>query len=80
MSDLSSYYDRADRQIQEIDELQAGPDPNTPPPVATEGMFHGLVGEVGRAAAQDTEVNPVAAAAAFLSYFTSVRLSEGRKF
>jgi len=47
------------------------PDPNTPPPVATDAMFYGIVGEVGRAAAQDTEVNPVAAAAAFLSYLSA---------
>ena len=71
MSDLNAYYGRADQQIQERDEYQAGPDPNTPPPVATDAMFYGIVGEVGRAAAQDTEVNPVAAAAAFLSYLSA---------
>ncbi|MGZ8216901.1 DUF3987 domain-containing protein [Methylomagnum sp.] len=31
-------------------------------------MFYGLVGDVARAAAKDTEVNPVAAGTAFLSY------------
>ena len=57
---------RADHQRDSVE-----PDPNTPPPVATDTMFYGIVGEVGRAAAQDTEVNPVAAAGAFLSYLSA---------
>jgi hypothetical protein len=44
------------------------PDLNVPPPRVTEAMFYGLVGDVARAAAKDTEVNPVAAAIAFLSF------------
>lgn len=42
-------------------------DPNISPPKPTEAMFYGLVGDVARAAAKDTEVNPVAAGTAFLS-------------
>ena len=60
------YYQRADDLLHPPE-----PDPNTPPPVATDTMFYGIVGEVGRAAAQDTEVNPVAAAGAFLSYLSA---------
>jgi len=44
------------------------PDLNIPPPRPTETMFYGLVGDVAQAAAKDTEVNPVAAAAVFLSF------------
>lgn len=43
-------------------------DPNISPPKPTDAMFYGLVGDVARAAAKDTEVNPVAAGMAFLSY------------
>jgi hypothetical protein len=46
-------------------------DPNTPPPVATNGMFYGIVGDVGRAAAKDTEVNSIAAAGSYLSYLSA---------
>ena len=46
-------------------------DPNTPPPVATKAMFYGIVGDVGRAAAKDTEVNPIAAAGSYLSYLSA---------
>lgn len=52
---------------QGLDEIELA-DPNTPPPKPDPAMFYGLVGEVGRIAAQDTEVNPVAASAAFLSF------------
>lgn len=48
-----------------------GPDPNTPPPVPTEEMFYGLVGEVGHQAADGTEVNQVAASATFMSYLSA---------
>ncbi|WP_333688472.1 hypothetical protein [Methylococcus capsulatus] len=43
-------------------------DTNIAPPKATDDMFYGLVGDVARAAAHRTEVNPVAAAAGFLSF------------
>jgi hypothetical protein len=43
-------------------------DPNIAPPAQDQAMYYGLVGEVGRIAAQDTEVNPVAAMAGFLSF------------
>lgn len=40
----------------------------SPPPKPHEAMLYGLVGDVARAAAEGTEVNPIAAAAAFLSF------------
>jgi hypothetical protein len=40
----------------------------TPPPKPDERMFYGLVGDVALAAAEGTEVNPVAAGLGFLSY------------
>lgn len=40
----------------------------TPPPQPHEEMLYGLVGDVARAAAEGTEVNPVAAALAFLTF------------
>ncbi len=43
-------------------------DGNVAPPKPNEAMLYGLVGDVGRAAALDTEVNPIAAAAAFLGF------------
>jgi len=43
-------------------------DTNMPLPKATEAMFPGLVGVVANAATEKTEVNPVAAAAGFLSF------------
>jgi len=43
-------------------------DTNMPLPKATEAMFPGLVGAVANAASEKTEVNPVAAAAGFLSF------------
>ncbi|MDD2769269.1 MAG: hypothetical protein PHT19_11075 [Methylococcus sp.] len=43
-------------------------DANIAPPKATDEMFYGLVGDVARAAAHRTEVNPVAAAAGFMSF------------
>lgn len=39
-----------------------------PPPEPTEAMFYGIVGKVASIAAENTEVNPVAAATAFLSF------------
>lgn len=39
-----------------------------PPPEPTKPMFYGLVGKMAAIAAEKTEVNPVAAAAAFLSF------------
>lgn len=39
-----------------------------PPPEPTDDMFYGIVGKVGATASKNTEVNPVAAAAAFLSF------------
>lgn len=38
------------------------------PPQPTPGMFYGMVGEVARIAAEGTEINPVAAATAYLSF------------
>ncbi|QXP90117.1 DUF3987 domain-containing protein [Methylococcus capsulatus] len=43
-------------------------DTNVAPPRPTDAMFYGLVGDVARIAADGTEVNPVAAAASFLSF------------
>lgn len=40
----------------------------TPPPKPREEMLYGLAGDVAKAAASGTEVNPVASAAAFLSF------------
>jgi hypothetical protein len=45
-------------QINEVDDTDA---PTLCPPSATPEMFYGLIGEIGRAAAKGTEVNPVAA-------------------
>ena len=59
-------------QQAELEKRQAdGPDPNIPPPAPTEAMFYGLAGQVGKTAATHTEVNPVAATAAFLSYLSA---------
>lgn len=52
---------------QAFDEIELT-DPNIPPPKPDPVMFYGLVGDVGRIAATDTEVNPVAASVAFLSF------------
>ncbi|MBS1212045.1 MAG: hypothetical protein H6R26_661 [Proteobacteria bacterium] len=46
-------------------------DTNTPPPKPDAAMLFGLVGDVARAAAKDSEVNPVAAALNFLSFLGS---------
>jgi hypothetical protein len=43
-------------------------DPNIAPPAPDQAMYYGLVGEAGRIAANETEVNPVAAMAGFLSF------------
>ena len=51
--------------------FQPGPSPEDdfiPPPEPTEAMFYGLVGKMAAIAAKNTEVNPVAAAAVFLSF------------
>jgi hypothetical protein len=45
-------------QIDEVDDTDV---PTLCPPSATPEMFYGLIGEIGRAAAKGTEVNPVAA-------------------
>jgi hypothetical protein len=42
-----------------------------PPPEPTEAMFYGIVGKVAEAAADKTEVNPVAAATAFMSFLAA---------
>lgn len=55
-----------DAILREQDESE--PDTNLPPPTATPEMFPGLIGDFARAAADGTEVNPVAAAAAALSF------------
>ncbi len=49
--------------------------PTLSPPTATPAMFYGLAGEVGRAAANGTEVNPVAAMG---YYMTMVSAAIGR--
>ena len=45
-------------QINEVDDSDV---PTLCPPSAAPEMFYGLIGEIGRAAAKGTEVNPVAA-------------------
>lgn len=67
-STFDSYREQAERQSPAPDPEPETPDPNVSPPKATDAMFYGLVGDVARAAAQDTEVNPVAAGAGFVSY------------
>lgn len=57
--------------VEQMDAEALGPDPNVPPPRATDIMFYGLVGEVGKTASTNTEVNPVAATAAFMSYLSA---------
>lgn len=47
---------------------EAGPDTNVPPPKPDSAMLYGLAGDVARISAAGTEVNPVAAAACFLSF------------
>jgi hypothetical protein len=42
-----------------------------PPPEPTEAMFYGIVGKVAETAADKTEVNPVAAATAFMSFLAA---------
>ncbi|TAN52028.1 MAG: hypothetical protein EPN21_05070 [Methylococcaceae bacterium] len=45
-----------------------GADRTIAPPKPTEAMLYGLVGDVARAASAQSEINPVAAAAGFLSF------------
>ncbi|QXP89108.1 DNA-primase RepB domain-containing protein [Methylococcus capsulatus] len=47
---------------------EAGIDTNVPPPKPDPAMLYGLAGDVARISAAGTEVNPVAAAACFLSF------------
>jgi len=54
---ISTYTD----VLNDVDDPPAPPEPN-------EAMFYGLVGKVAKIAATGTEVNPVSAAAAFLSF------------
>ena len=54
----------ADMDAAKSTPVDSGDDVDVPtlcPPIATPEMFYGLAGEVGRAAAESTEVNPVAA-------------------
>ena len=58
------------------DDLEAGPeavtDTITPPPVPdTDAMLSGIIGEIARAGSDDKEVNPVAVAAACLSWLSA---------
>ena len=75
MSILDDYGAQADKAMggnnDEAIGRADGPDPNTPPPASTEAMFYGLAGQVGKTAATHTEVNPVAATAAFLTYLSA---------
>lgn len=48
-----------------------GFDCNVPLPTPSPAMLYGLAGEVGRAAAEGTEVNPYAACMAFLTFFAA---------
>lgn len=50
-------------------ERDADPHRNQPKPTAA--MLYGLAGDVGRTAAKDTEVNPYAACAGFLSFISA---------
>ena len=68
MGAYERYREKVDAQM---DAEVVGPDPNVPPPQATETMFYGLAGEVGKTAATHTEVNPVAATGSFLSYLSA---------
>lgn len=54
----------------DADEADDDWDPVCPPPQATEGMFHGLVGEIALTGARNSEASPVAIAAAALSWFS----------
>ena len=59
--------------------------PTLCPPTATPEMFYGVAGEVGRAAAKNTEVNPVAAMGYFMTMVSAavgrdVYLSVGNTF
>jgi putative DNA primase/helicase len=59
--------------------------PTLSPPTATPEMFYGLAGEVGRAAAKGTEVNPVAAMGYYMTMLSAavgrdVYLSIGNTF
>jgi hypothetical protein len=56
------------RQVQANAVEETFQDDFVPPPEPAPEMFYGIAGKVAAAAAQNTEVNPVAAATAFLSF------------
>ena len=66
---MSALLDKLDAMEGRRDQQSASAiDTNTPPPKPDDAMLYGLVGDVARAAAKDTEVNPIAAAMNYLSF------------
>ena len=65
-----------DRKAPALDAEPAEEDYTVGLPQPDPAMFHGLIGKVARAAADGTEVNPVAASAVFMTFLSA---SIGRK-
>ena len=74
-----SWQQRRETMIAEMDAAKSTPTdssddadvPTLSPPTATPEMFYGLAGEVGRAAAHGTEVNPVAATGYYMTMLSA---------